>query len=68
MGSYVKPIKNATQERWLPLVDINSVVSVLRIVLHENDDSDTIFRLDNELDSKLSWESRYPITLTDRLQ
>ena len=52
MGSYVKPIKNVTQERWLPLVDINSVVSVLRIVLHENDDSDTIFRLDNKFDSK----------------
>ena len=67
MGSYVKPIKNVTQERWLPLVDINSVVSVLRIFLHENDDSDTIFRLDNEFDSKFIWESRYPVTLTDRL-
>ena len=67
MGSYVKHNKNATQERWLPLVDINPLVSVLRIFLHENDESDTIFRLDNELDSKLRWESRYRVTLTDRL-
>ena len=66
MGSYVKAIKSVTQERCLPLVDINSVVSVLRIVLHGNNESDAKFRLDDEYDSIFSWESAYPITLTDR--